>query len=81
MPPTFESLTGTTYAEAIKRPIKPLTEDQINLIRGTVTVSAEERDQAAQQEAEANTPRYQQWLKQKALYDQQEGQPRLAGMM
>lgn len=43
--------------------------------------AAQRRKEAAQQEAQANTPRYQQWFKQKAQYDQQEGQPRLAGMV
>jgi len=42
---------------------------------------AQELDDAAFSEQQANTPRYQQWFKQKAQYDQQQGQPRLAGMV
>ena len=80
MPPTFESLTGTTYAEAIKRPMKPITQEQIDLIKGTHQITQQERDDAALAEQQSNTPRYQQWLKSKQQYSTY-GEPRLAGMI
>ena len=42
--------------------------------------AAQRREEAAHQEAEANTPRYQQWIKRQP-YTSEIGQPRLAGMI
>jgi|GEM_PF-4100990 len=75
------SLAGLSYSDLASKPAKGLSQDQLDSLRVMYSGKAQELDDAAFSEQQANTPRYQQWFKQKAQYDQQQGQPRLAGMV